>query len=451
MKAGFARVDITPRVGVQLSGYGPFINRVSEAIRDRLWARAMAVECRGTTIVIVSCDIIGLPLSITDNVRNRVNRAAGIAFDSVMVHCTHSHSGPGTGGYIGWGEPDPPYLEVLPGRIASACVEAVKNLRPCSFSHGTAPCEGIGYNRVYDEGHDKMQAVHDPGWRPEKPELTDTECHVFTAHDRRGRLLGFASCFGCHPVVGGAYSRYIHGDFTGIATNSIEREQPGAVGLFLQGALGDVNSCAVHLPDADAALTALDEIAGRYAAAVEHAMASASTLEVERVSSVLTEHRFRRVDWDQSTLQTMLAEEEAVLNAPGASDGDREVRMAAVNSIALKKLLRHMARGENMSPLTQLHGIAIGPAAFLATPLEVFQKIKNTVAAASTHPIPLVLSTTGDTQGYAVDDGDTPGHIYARDRVPFICGRLPFADIYNELCEKLLDTDHRLNNEQVMK
>ena len=44
MKAGFSEFDITPRVGVQLFGFGPFINRVSTGIRDPLGARAAVLE-----------------------------------------------------------------------------------------------------------------------------------------------------------------------------------------------------------------------------------------------------------------------------------------------------------------------------------------------------------------------------------------------------------------------
>ena len=44
MKAGFAKFDITPRVGVSMAGFGPFLNRNSVGIRDRLEARAAAFQ-----------------------------------------------------------------------------------------------------------------------------------------------------------------------------------------------------------------------------------------------------------------------------------------------------------------------------------------------------------------------------------------------------------------------
>ena len=43
MQIGFGKVDITPRVGVELCGFGPHLHRYSVGVRDRLEARAMAV------------------------------------------------------------------------------------------------------------------------------------------------------------------------------------------------------------------------------------------------------------------------------------------------------------------------------------------------------------------------------------------------------------------------
>ena len=59
VRAGFARVDITPPIGIELCGFGPYLRRRSQAVRDRLWARAFAVEAGGERAVIVSCDLIG--------------------------------------------------------------------------------------------------------------------------------------------------------------------------------------------------------------------------------------------------------------------------------------------------------------------------------------------------------------------------------------------------------
>ncbi|HRT93786.1 MAG TPA: hypothetical protein P5532_05150, partial [Planctomycetota bacterium] len=69
MRIGFAKNDITPRVGVELCGFGPFRCRKSIEVRDHLWARAMALELGGLRQVLVALDLIGTALPITERVR----------------------------------------------------------------------------------------------------------------------------------------------------------------------------------------------------------------------------------------------------------------------------------------------------------------------------------------------------------------------------------------------
>ena len=44
MKIGYASVDITPELGVELSGYGWFPERKAEGVLDNLYARAVVFE-----------------------------------------------------------------------------------------------------------------------------------------------------------------------------------------------------------------------------------------------------------------------------------------------------------------------------------------------------------------------------------------------------------------------
>ncbi|MFA6569540.1 MAG: hypothetical protein WCS96_15115 [Victivallales bacterium] len=92
MKAGFFEVDITPRVGVGLSGFGPYLNRYSIGVRDVLKARAAAFEQGGTKAVIVSCDLIGVTPEITQQAKKLVAKKTGVPSGNVMVHgrCHHA-------------------------------------------------------------------------------------------------------------------------------------------------------------------------------------------------------------------------------------------------------------------------------------------------------------------------------------------------------------------------
>lgn len=438
IQAGFAKTDITPRVGVELCGFGPFILRQSIAVRDKLWARAMFVEHEGRRMALVTCDLVGLTKDLVDQSRKRIADVCGLPAEAVMLHCSHTHSGPNTAGLVGWGEADIPYLELLPTRIADAVARAAAALRPVSLFHAASPCEGVGLNREYDKDSPPLESVLDDAWRPAKPELTDTVCQVIRVDDESGPC-GFISYFGCHPVVCCASTRYIHGDYPGIATNMIEREYPGTVGLFIQGAQGDVNSCVVHKPENES-LLALDVIAARYANAVRAGIRDAAPIEVDRTEYVSKRKIFSRKPWDAEVLKDLLAKQEEILNADGASDADQAVRMAAVNAVSLRKMLCHLAHGGYLNDDAEIQGLRIGPLLLLGSPFEIFQAIKNDACERiDEKTIPLVAGLTNDFHGYAPDHTAAARGGYAADTVPLICSQIPHANLHDELVEALVE------------
>ncbi|NWF82691.1 MAG: neutral/alkaline non-lysosomal ceramidase N-terminal domain-containing protein, partial [Bryobacteraceae bacterium] len=66
MKAGAAAVDITPPGPIWMSGYASR-TKPSEGVLTKLYAKALAIEdSRGSRVLIVSTDLIGMPQRLTD-------------------------------------------------------------------------------------------------------------------------------------------------------------------------------------------------------------------------------------------------------------------------------------------------------------------------------------------------------------------------------------------------
>jgi hypothetical protein len=238
-------------------------------------------------------------------------------------------------------------------------------------------------------------------------------------------------------------THYIHGDFCGVATNLLEREHTGSVGLFLQGAEGDVNPCAVHRTEQES-LLALDVIASRYARAVRRGLADARPVPVDSLACIRREVAFARKTFDLAKLRALLVEQEAILRAPGASDADDKVGMATVNALSFRKWIAaaETGAGQVTAPPTEMQGFRVGPLLLLAAPFEIFQAIKNEIKARTGVPVTLVLGCANDTLGYAPDrtaaaHGGNAGD-YAADVVPLIIGTLPFARLHDELVEQLV-------------
>ncbi|HOL66591.1 MAG TPA: neutral/alkaline non-lysosomal ceramidase N-terminal domain-containing protein, partial [bacterium] len=396
----------------------------------------LAVEVNGRVAVLVSCDLIGIDRATTWKTRSLVKEKIGLSEDEVIIHCTHTHSGPATVDLLGWGDPDPPYRELLPYRLAQACVQAVKNLAPATLSWARVNCPGIGQNREYDRDALPIEEVLKPEWQPARPELTDTSCQVFLFQTRQ-RRLGFMSYFGCHPVVCCSQTRWIHGDFCGVATNQVERDFPGSTGLFLQGAHGDVNTCVVHKPEPES-LLALDEIAGRYARALRQGLSQATPVEVNFLKVVRHKVRFLRHRWSLKEMKERLAEQEKIIHSLAASDTDPRVRLALVYALSLRRLIAARKAGQCLEPETEVHGLRLGPFLFLTAPFEIFQAIKNDLVR-HFHPEPvLVMSVTNDFLGYAPDRTAEARAGYAARAVPLILGSLPFRNIHQQLVRELI-------------
>lgn len=180
---------------------------------DALTVRALAVD----DTVLVTVDACGLHEDFCADVRAEVPAHA-------VVAATHTHGGPVTmPGRLG-GPVHAAYLD----RLRAVCVEAARAAlaarQPATMEVGTGPDPGIARNRRRADG-----PVHAP--------LTAIR---FRRGD--GGCLAFVVSYPCHPVVLGADNRYWTADYPGAVRATVEAAEPGAVGLFLTGCCGELNT-----------------------------------------------------------------------------------------------------------------------------------------------------------------------------------------------------------------
>jgi len=444
LRVGLSKVDITPRVGVELMGYGAFLNRHSKAIGDRLFARALAASDGENAVVMVSCDVVGVSAPLCQRAKQMVAAQTGVPEGSILIHSIHTHSGPNSGFGIGWGDPDPPYLELLPTRIAAAATEALAKLQPAGLRHAVVPCEGIGYDREREKRPDQL-AVQDESWRPASADTTDTEAHVLR-FDGAGGMLGFASYFSCHPVIGSESSAYIHGDYPGVATNWLERLHLGSVGLFMQGCHGNINTCNVHQPEQDS-LLAVDVVAGRYARQIAPGLAGASAATATPVRGLRALPNLKRQELSRGKVEELLAGYLEKARRPGASDADPEVRLAMVYALGLRLELERIAAAEPYVTPVEVQALRLGDLVIVGAPFEIYHRYKRRVQAAFEQPT-LVLSLCNGDWGYAPEKEcySREGN-YAANMVPYLTGTRPFTpeledDLVGALIELVREIRH---------
>ncbi len=219
MDAGYADVDITPEPGEELAGWGFYLNRRAAGTMDPLLARAMALGDGETKVVIVQLDLIGLTKEIVADVRAEAERRFRLQPDHLMLHCTHTHSGPAVYHTNGCGTPSEQFLISLRDSIVEVIGEALEDLRPANalrrFEGNFA--DGFAFNQ------------------PGKPDI-DTAL--------RGLWIEFADArpilvihYACHPVTLGPNNEY-SADFPGAVIR--EFNAYGTRALYINGPFGDI-------------------------------------------------------------------------------------------------------------------------------------------------------------------------------------------------------------------
>ena len=119
MKAGFAKVDITPPLGCVLNGY--YTERYADRVIEPLYAIAVAYSDGQRTAVTVSLDISEILQRDTDDIRRQIAQRTGLPFEAIFVACIHTHTAPVISEIRGFFKRDPDYYESFCRRICD-CV-----------------------------------------------------------------------------------------------------------------------------------------------------------------------------------------------------------------------------------------------------------------------------------------------------------------------------------------
>ena len=152
LHVGFGEVDITPPVGLYMCG--SLQPRTNVGVEDPLMVKTLFASAGGKAVAVVEVDLIGLPREIVDRaIEDAVDRT-GIDPGSIIVSCSHTHSGPYTEeGLYSFGVTDADYLATLPGAIATSIEKA------CAASQ--AATMHIGRTVVYHYLHHRRVVAKD--------------------------------------------------------------------------------------------------------------------------------------------------------------------------------------------------------------------------------------------------------------------------------------------------
>lgn len=238
-KAGVATKVITPTESIWMAGYAGR-NKPSEGKVHDLYVKALALEdAKGSKLVLLTSDLIGVPRELTEAVAAEVKKQTGLDRERLMLTVSHTHCGPVVAGSLTdmYDMPAPErkkvnaYTEQLKGWMVETIVAAVKDLKPARLSIGRSLAR-FAMNRREPTAGGIINGRH-----PDGP--VDHEVPVLRIDDADGKLRAVVFGYACHNTTLSFYQ--LCGDYAGFAQADIEGRHSGATALFWAGCGGDAN------------------------------------------------------------------------------------------------------------------------------------------------------------------------------------------------------------------
>lgn len=235
-KAGVARADITPPVGIYHRMWGAALHDRATGVHKPLTATALYIEALDGTgrLLVLGLDHCILDAREIDAIRARV---IGLTAGDIAVSLSHTH---GSGwmsrdrAHLPGGDLIGPYLNQLAEVCVALAHEAVANAQPARVVFGTGRCALARHRDTYDEASKQFVC----GFNAEGL-ADDTVLVAKVVADDSGATLATVVNYACHPTTLAWENTLISPDYVGAMREVIEANT-GAPCLFLQGASGDL-------------------------------------------------------------------------------------------------------------------------------------------------------------------------------------------------------------------
>ena len=428
LQCGVARTRLSPPWGVELAGWGYYLNRIWRFIRDHTAATALVFDDGERSAAVVAVDLMYADADFTGAVRREAARHTGIRPEAICVAASHSHNTPTAAFIRGAGEIDADYKVWAARQATTAVVLAWGSRRPATLRVGKAEVVGWTVNRTRENGP------------------VDTRLSVWSVDDADGRPMAALVNFQAHPVVMMSLGAdHLSRDWPGQVTDHLEAACPDLKALFLQGSCGDVNfETHWHEPN----------LCGEPGSAVAHAvfgaMASARPVEAPRVGFAVRPAVLPTRRWDRAEVLRDREEAEyrlrtgdttgwldgfarVIVNYPARLPerygGDVGKAVRAVSRFVMEWSDRTLddveTRPETMT--TEVQALRVGDVWLAANGSELFTTLALDLRQRWPHDDLMIAGYANDSIGYVPDAHDVERKSYAAWQSPRFKDQFPFT------------------------
>ncbi len=243
LKAGMARIDITPAIPVKLYGYAAR-KTYSEGVHDPLSARVILFENNGKKLLLVSTDIGSYGSEVFPVIRKAITDKYGFRESEIFLSTIHSHSSPVLSLNSQTGDPNNvEYTKFFQEQLLKAIGEAMKGLQPvmAGAGKGSSP---VGANRreMRPDGSITL------GRNPEG--ITDKEVLVMKLATPDGKPVGALYDYATHSTSLGPRNMLISGDVLGLSAQFVEKILgKDVIAPVFTGASGNIDPWYRVLPE----------------------------------------------------------------------------------------------------------------------------------------------------------------------------------------------------------
>ena len=389
MRAGFGTAEITPPLGVELAGYGYYLERRAERKEDPLFARAAVFEEKENKYIVISCDCLGLSREIADSVRKTLEKDWDVPPDHVIIVSIHTHTGPAMINHEGCGVACPDYTATVAGKIILAAEDALRDLSPVERLQYVSqalsnPC---AYNRAWAQNP------------------VDQFARAFWLQRKNAKTIVLAS-YACHAVCQGV-SRGISADYPGKICEKLALQ--GVEAMYLNGLCGDIDPVPCAPEERPARLK-------RFADSVCEAVNAPKIDLPLTVFGGKTESQVRLLHVTKEDISRIAdTADRGETNPPG---GGKVAR-------AWEKEMLEGYDGIRFEEAFDVRYLCLGGVLIAALPFEGYTKTGMLIRDALQDQRALVLGCADQLLGYLPTADDIDRHSYASMDASFLYHRLP--------------------------
>ena len=246
LRAGTAKIDITPEKPVKMAGYAAR-TELSDGVHDPLSARVVVFDNNGKRLVLVSTDILGFYNETAEPLRKAIMDEFKIEPSELFLCAIHTHSAPTLTIDKKKGHPNNlEYTENLKSKLIKVIRKAFDNIGEVRTGIGVG-YSPVGANRrelkINNAGESSIQL----GRNPYGP--TDKEVLVMKVAKPDGSVVAALFDYATHATCLGGRNLSISGDVLGLAEQFVEKILgKGIIAPAFAGASGNIDPWFRVLP-----------------------------------------------------------------------------------------------------------------------------------------------------------------------------------------------------------